>query len=409
MQYIPQAPVSSLQPSVYFLHIPKTAGTTLISFLDAQFASADICPAQLLPDLFAMNRRHLGDYNFYRGHLWYGLDRYLGRPLRYLTMLRDPLRRTLSWYSHVCRDPNAYRHDRVVQEGWSLLDFLTDSETRWDLVNTQTLFLAVDLDYERLAADPVGYGRDTVRAYAGRGNDPALLELAKRRLASMEFGITERMRDSLCLFSQRFAFDPGMPAQQLNVSPKPACELAVSDAVRAAVEEVTVLDRALYAWAKEQFAARFDAMVDALVAAQAERMGCLGRAWRSPLQPVSLSRVGVESVQFPDSLCTGDSVMLQVTVRNDSRELLSSRPPHPIHIGYHWLDADSSAMEVFDGERTVLPSIVAPGDSLVMPAHVRAPEREGRFRLQVRLVQEGVTWIESSGPMHDPEITILAP
>lgn len=404
---VSQFPAPAKAP-VYFLHIPKTAGTTLIAFLDAQYARGDICPGQLLPELFALDRARVGGYQFYRGHLWHGVERYVGKPLQYLTMLRDPLQRTLSWYLHVRRNPDAYRHARMVSEQWSLLDFVNDPETRWDLLNTQTLFLAADLDFERLAADPVGYGQRTIRAYAERGHDPALLETAKRRLETMQFGIAERMEHSLYLLSHAFGFDPGMPAQRLNVSPNAMAVPDIPADVRAAIEAATSMDRALYAWACERFAERFDAMVHSLVVNEAAREGCVGAAWRTPLQATSLEHIGVESVACSAALVANDTTHVRVTVRNDSDEVLSSRPPHPVHVAYHWVDAGSGETVVHNGERTPLPAVLPAGARLEMSACVRAPEHAGRFRLQVRLVQEGVSWIEHADPGDDPEVVVQA-
>ncbi|WP_295921457.1 sulfotransferase family 2 domain-containing protein [uncultured Xanthomonas sp.] len=398
------------QEALYFLHIPKTAGTTLSAFLDAQYTPAQICPSKLLPELFAMDRCSLRerDYRFFRGHLWNGLERYVQQPLRYLTMLRDPLRRTLSWYAHVRRDPRAYRHEQMVRENWSFLDFVTDPDTRWDLVNTQVLYLAADLDFEQLAADPVGYGRRTIRAYAERGNDPALLEVAKSRLRSMEFGICERMGDSLMLFSYLFGFDTDVPMHQLNVSPGRISDSALSAEVRAAVDKVTELDRQLYEWAKQVFAERFSAMAATLVMKEARRLGHAGRIWRVPLQAASLARIGVAAVLCPAQLAADTSATVEVMIRNDSDELLSSRPPCPVHVSYHWVDANSGDTIVYDGERTVLPAAIGPNECLSVTARVRAPSQPGRFKLQPRLVQEGVRWIGEDCREHDQDVLVLA-
>lgn len=89
-----------------------------------------------------------------------------------------------------------------------------------------------------------------------------------------------------------------------------------------------------------------------------------------------------------DTLTTVD-----VIARNYSDELLSSQPPYPVYIFYHWLDADGGGITAHDGERTVLPAIIFPNGCLAVVARVRPPPRPGRFTLQLRLVQEGVSWI----------------
>lgn len=99
-------------------------------------------------------------------------------------------------------------------------------------------------------------------------------------------------------------------------------------------------------------------------------------------------------------------VAVELIVRNDSTELLSSRPPNPIHVAYQWIDANSGESVVFDGERTALPAVVAAGERVPVVASVRSPPRPGRFWLQMRLVQEGVCWIGSHDASGDSEIIV---
>ncbi|KVD48528.1 hypothetical protein WS61_06805 [Burkholderia sp. ABCPW 11] len=87
------------------------------------------------------------------------------------------------------------------------MDFVRDPDTNWDIVNTQTLFLAADFDYEKLSCDPIEYEHAAVKEFATRKNDRALLDLAKRRLESFAFfGITERMCDSMSLLAHTCDF-----------------------------------------------------------------------------------------------------------------------------------------------------------------------------------------------------------
>jgi len=381
--------------ATYYLHIPKTGGTSLISFLNAQYCPARVCPAQLLPELFEIDPAQLAQYQFFRGHLWYGLDSYVGRKLRYLTMLRDPIRRTVSWYMHVRRDAGAYRHRQVVSEAWSLLDFVTDESTSWDLINTQTLFLAVDLDYRQLAADPVGYGQRIVREHAFRRGDRSLLERAKRRLETMDFfGITERMQDSMYLLAHTFDFDPGFPEQHLNVSSeRPASEGLSAEAVHA-IEERTVLDRELYQWGQALFAERYGQMVRSLVIEHAMRKGNAGRVWRPPLKACSWPVIQLKVLACPQEALANEVFAVQVAIWNGSEEWLSSRLPHPVHVAYHWRDSKSGQTVVYDGQRSPLRGDLRAGTGIIMDAIVKAPPHVGQYVLETRIVQEGVCWAE---------------
>lgn len=394
---------------LYYLHIPKTGGTSLISFLDGQFDADDICPAQLLPELFSLDRDSLHGYKLFRGHLWHGLDAYIGQKLRYITMLRDPIKRTISWYMHAKRDANAYRHNEIVNDGWSLVDFVEDVETNWDMVNTQTLFLAADLDYEKLSLDPVGYGRIAVKAYAERRNDRALLELAKKRLESFDFfGITERMRDSLSLLSYTLGCYPEFHVPELNASENRASE-GISDEAIARISEITSLDRELYDWACDLFEERFASMISTLLVSRyvgSDSNNLL--SWCAPIPKEDREDVVVTNVRVPQSVISSAAIQMSVTVKNGSRWTLSSRTPNPIHLSYHWIRASDGQVIVFDGARTQLPRSLAAGDEESLTLNVSTTESPGDYILRVTLVQEGIGWFDDDGrgAFADAQVTV---
>ena len=395
---------------LYYLHIPKTAGTSLISFLDSQFDSSEICPAQLLPNLFGLAKSDLSQYRFFRGHLWHGLNTYLKKDLAYITMLRDPVQRTISWYSHVRREPDAYRHDRVVNENWSLHDFVTDEATNWDLVNAQTLFLAVDLDYEKLAKDPVGYGQAVVREYAGRKNDRELLSLAKSRLEQCVFvGLAERMRESLQLLSHTLGLYPRIEERKLNVSANRPSPNTLSGETLAAINRLTELDRELYDWAAPIFEQRFKAMVDSLLMSQwAAKPRKAPAAWTAPLAADDRGRVAMTILQAPRLAGPRSAFDANVAVANQSHFRMASRTPYPINLSYHWLDAETGDIVVFDGERTALTETLDAGVCRHYRVRVSSPDKAGKYVLRITMVQEGVAWFDSepSGASTDYPIEI---
>ncbi len=63
---------------------------------------------------------------------------------------------------------------------------------------------------------------------------------------------------------------------------------------------------------------------------------------------------------------------------------------------YHWLDGLGNAI-VWDGLRTPLPREVAPGESVMVEAQVRAPIPPGQYRFAADLVVEWRAWFAELG------------
>lgn len=382
--------------SVYYLHIPKTGGTSLISFLDNQFDPDTVCPAQLLPELFALPLESMEQYRLFRGHLWHGLGAYVGRNLSYVTMLRDPVQRTVSWYLHAMRDVNAYRHRQMNDEQWSLLDFVRDAETNWDIVNTQTLFLAADFDYEKLSSDPVGYGRAAVKEFAARKHDRTLLDLARKRLESFAFfGITERMRDSMSLLAYTLDFFPDFTVPRLNTSSSRTGIGELSEDELSAIRELTALDQELYVWACQLFEERMGDMLHSLLAERYRQSETVVRkSWHAPIAEQARAQINVKVLNAPSRVAANEPFTVEVGLRNDSGYQLASCGANPVHVSYHWLSVDHSKVVVFDGERTKLRTSLMPGEKHNVQASVVAPSVTGRHILRLTLVHEGIAWLD---------------
>jgi sulfotransferase famil protein len=124
---------------LYFLHIPKTAGTSVTKWFSKALDQRLICPAKNWDQLVMTDPQALGRYRFFSGHFGMDLGPFLERNVTAMTLLRDPLRRTISHYRHVRRDHEHPLHNRVAAQSFEM--FVMDRQN-WPMIeNFQARYL----------------------------------------------------------------------------------------------------------------------------------------------------------------------------------------------------------------------------------------------------------------------------
>lgn len=234
---------------LYFLHIPKTGGTTFQTFLVSHFVDENVCPAHLWNQLLKLSPTQIEQYSLIRGHFYSYLFRYISCPLRYLTLLRDPAERAISHYGHIMRHPDHYLHLRARE----LNDFgayLRDPILATTVTNFQVRSLTFDhdpvaiastLSVDELAALDL---ERQLEASTPRKADEDMLELAKHRLSQMCFvGISERMDDSILLLCKKLAWQKPEQVESHNINP---ARLRRSDISRTDLEYLMKINQADY-------------------------------------------------------------------------------------------------------------------------------------------------------------------
>ncbi len=79
-------------PANYFVHIPKTAGTSFIVLLDRFYAAEKIYPHQLWREAKDIDLAQNEQYDLYRGHFGGGgVSVLTHRAVEFFTILRDPV------------------------------------------------------------------------------------------------------------------------------------------------------------------------------------------------------------------------------------------------------------------------------------------------------------------------------
>jgi Galactose-3-O-sulfotransferase len=177
--------------ALIFLHIPKTAGTTLNRIIEWQYNPLSIytvdphrirATVQRFRTLSEQRRRR---FQVVRGHLFYGIHEYLPQGATYITMLREPVARVLSSYFFILRRPLHPLHRKLKKEKLGVEDLIALTP---DKENLQCRFIG-------------GIGKTGVC-------DRSVLDKAKEHLARSfrVVGISERFEESLLLMATKFGW-----------------------------------------------------------------------------------------------------------------------------------------------------------------------------------------------------------
>ncbi len=235
------------QPLV-FVHVPKTAGTTLKKVFARQYGHESLFKTQPEEDLEGtvsrlrdLDRAERQRVRLIQGHMPFGIHEALGAPVRYVTMLRNPVDRMVSHYYYARRIPDHYLYDAV--HSMSLREY----------VETSGGGISLEMD------------NGQVRSIAGAPHhlveagecSREMLDMAKRNLA-LRFdavGILERFDESLLVF--RRAFDWRIPLYiRRNVTKDRPSVREIDDQTLAIIEEHNRYDLELYRFAVELFDSR---------------------------------------------------------------------------------------------------------------------------------------------------------
>ncbi|HMO55961.1 MAG TPA: sulfotransferase family 2 domain-containing protein, partial [Roseiflexaceae bacterium] len=244
---------------VFFLHIPKTAGSSLRLWLETHFDQDQIADPYMMHELAEIDdpAAFLSQYRFIRGHFSYSIIRQLldHDPLT-LTVLRDPVDRFISLWGFL----RAYRiHDLLpkVQQyslqqvkTMSLDDFIDAIESNQQSVNFQW--------QTNLLGSSITVYSPTPRFGMP---DAADLACATQRLQQFAWvGLTERFSESLALLAYTFGWWPIHNEPRVNITRVRPKVADLDPTMRERILAISHIDQALYEYGCELFAQRYRAM-----------------------------------------------------------------------------------------------------------------------------------------------------
>lgn len=238
------------------LHIPKTGGLSLIAVLDSQFAKEEICPLHATPPEMVITDhftpQQLANFRLVHGHFIFGpydrlIYRYIARNPLLITLLREPIGRTLSAYAY-------QKEQGIVPSDTTLHQWLANPEMHSEK-NIQSRMI--------VGALPGIWPSD---ANPEMLDDEVLYRLAVEQLESMPyFGLTERYRESLRLLCYTFGWPVFEEPPHINETANPTKANDIDEAARAIIHSHTSVDERLYAYAQTLFQKRYQQMIDELL------------------------------------------------------------------------------------------------------------------------------------------------
>lgn len=229
-----------LPETVIFLHIPKTAGSTLDQVIYRQYRFHQVyttgqASQQGVAAIQKMSEAERGKLRLIKGHMTFGIHHYISGPWAYFTFFRDPLERTISYFYYICRAPEHPLYTLIHEQKMDLRQYL---EERLDpiLYNCHTRLLSG-------VWDEIPAGACTEEH----------LEIAKENLNQMKVvGLTEQFDASLLLLGQAFGWKQLYYTQQ-NVTARRPARRNLPPETMAAVQAANELDSKLYDHAKTLF------------------------------------------------------------------------------------------------------------------------------------------------------------
>jgi hypothetical protein len=235
---------------LYYIHIPKTAGTSLRSFLRNMIYGDKICEvySQIRDLNEAEYRKSVKNREIYFGHFSYGFHKLLkDKNPSYVTVLRDPIARVVSLYNHNRLVQGSHCYDVINRENLSLCDFVELCLTH----ESNNHMVRILSEYGRLAR----FKYNALNIYSRVARNKKSFQVKSRRLLLKALGnidrhfiytgTTDRINDVAAFLADFHGIkldNISVPFENVST----VRELTLDRSTRTAIENANELDLEIY-------------------------------------------------------------------------------------------------------------------------------------------------------------------
>lgn len=233
---------SKTESTAVFIHIPKTAGTTLNLIMERQYHSGKIKAvhtpienASQISQVKELPTNKKQKIQLIKGHTFFGWHEFLPQPCLYFTILRDPIERFVSNYFFLLKKKGHPLGQKLVEQKVTLEEFV--NWTGED--NYQTRYLAKNIGEKNLDIKNKDCTRQT-------------LELAKKNLKEnfAVVGTVEEFDKTLLILKNTFKWGNVYYKVRNKNKQRPTSSLIPQETLEL-IEEKNKFDLELYQYASQ--------------------------------------------------------------------------------------------------------------------------------------------------------------